>query len=57
MSEREKILRFFKSGSDEELAGKLLDLADGARRSRRFRVSPFLDPHGQNVAAIVAAAC
>ena len=55
MSEREKILRFFKSGSDEELAGKLLDLADGARRSRRFRVSPFLDPHGQNVAAIVAA--
>ena len=28
MADREKILRFFKAGGDEELAGKLIDLAD-----------------------------
>ncbi|MCH3951330.1 MAG: YlmH/Sll1252 family protein [Acidaminococcus sp.] len=55
MADREKILRFFKSGGDEEFAGKMLDLADAARRSRRFKISGFMDPHEQNVAEIVAA--
>lgn len=49
-----KILRFFKAGGDEELAGKLIDLADQARRNRRYMVSDFMDPHGINVADIVA---
>lgn len=54
MADREKILRFFKAGGDEELAGKLIDLADQARRNRRYMVSDFMDPHGINVADIVA---
>lgn len=53
--DREKILRYFKASGDEELAAQMLDLADSARKSRRFAVTGFLDPHGQNVAEIVAA--
>ena len=44
MADREKILRYFKAGGDEQLAAKLLDLAEGANKSRKFRVSEFLDP-------------
>lgn len=55
MADREKILRYFKAGGDEEIAAKLLDLAEGANRSSKFRVSDFLDPHGLNVAEIIAA--
>ena len=43
MADREKILRYFKAGGDEQLAAKLLDLAEGANKSRKFRVSEFLD--------------
>ena len=55
MADREKILRYFKAGGDEQLAAKLLDLAEGANKSRKFRVSEFLDPHACNVAEIIAA--
>lgn len=55
MADREKILRYFRASGDEDLAAKLLDLADGANKSQKFRVSEFLDPHGCNVAEIVAA--
>lgn len=55
MADREKLLRYFKAGGDEQLAAKLLDLAEGANRSRKFRVSDFLDPHAYNVAEIIAA--
>ncbi len=55
MADREKILRYFKAGGDEELAAKLLDLAEAAVKSRKYRVSEFLDPHAYNVAEIVAA--
>lgn len=55
MADREKILRYFKAGGDEELAAKLLDLAEGARKSKKFRITDFLDPHSYNVAEIVAA--
>lgn len=55
MADREKILRYFKAGGDEQLAAKLLDLAEGAHKSRKFRVSEFLDPHAYNVAEIIAA--
>lgn len=41
MADREKILRYFKAGGDEELAAKLLDLAEGARKSKKFRVTDF----------------
>lgn len=55
MADREKVLRYFKAGGDEQLASKLLDLAEGARKNRKYKVSDFLDPHGQNAAEIVAA--
>lgn len=55
MADREKILRYFKASGDEQLAAKLIDLAEGANRSRKYRVSEFLDPHAYNVAEIVAA--
>lgn len=55
MADREKILRYFKASGDDQLAAKLIDLAEGANKSRKFRVSEFLDPHSYNVAEIVAA--
>lgn len=55
MADREKILRYFKASGDEEIAGKFLDLAESARKSRKYKITDFLDPHGQNVAEIVAA--
>lgn len=54
MADREKILRYFRAGGDEQLAAKLLDLAEGAHKSRKYRVSEFLDPHASNVAEIIA---
>ncbi len=55
MADREKVLRYFRASGEEELAGKFLDLAEAARKSRKYKLSDFLDPHGQNVAEIVAA--
>lgn len=55
MADREKILRYFKASGDDQLAARLLDLAEGAAKSRKFRVTEFLDPHSLNVAEIIAA--
>ncbi|MGI6263555.1 MAG: RNA-binding protein, partial [Succiniclasticum sp.] len=55
MAERDKILKYFKGTGDEELAARLIDLAERANRSNTFRVTEFLDPHEQNTAKIVAA--
>ena len=55
MNNREKILRYYKSSGQDILAARLLDLAEQALRSRRFRVSDFLDPAGISVAETVAA--
>lgn len=55
MSEREKIIRYYRSSGDAELAARLVDMAEGALRSRRYKVSEFLDPHGASVAETVAA--
>lgn len=55
MADREKILRYFKASGDEEIAAKFIDLAEGANKSRKFRVSEFVDPHAYNVAEIIAA--
>ncbi|MBQ9636089.1 MAG: RNA-binding protein [Acidaminococcaceae bacterium] len=55
MADRDKILRYFKASGDEELAARLVDLAEHARKTSKFKVSEFLDPHGKNVAEIVAA--
>ena len=55
MADRDKILRYFRGSGDEELAARLVDLAENARKTSKCRVSEFLDPHGRNVAEIVAA--
>ena len=55
MAGRDKILKYFKGSGDEELAARLIDLAERANRSNTFRVTEFLDPHGQNTAKIIAA--
>lgn len=55
MSEREKILRFYRASGDEDIAAKLLDLAESTLRNRKYKVSEFLDPYGYTVAETVAA--
>lgn len=55
MADREKILRYFKASGDEELASHLVDLAEHARKTGRYLVSDFLDPHEMKVAEVVAA--
>ena len=35
MADRDKILRFFRSSGDEELAAKLLDLAENVQKTRK----------------------
>ncbi len=55
MSEREKILRFYRASGESDLAARLVDLAEGALKSRRYKVSEFLDPFGYSIAETVAA--
>lgn len=55
MSEREKIVRFYRASGDEDVAARLLDLAEGALRNRKYKVSEFLDPYGYTIAETVAA--
>lgn len=55
MSERDKIIRYYRGSGDAELAAKLIDLADNALRSRKYRVSEFLDPYGYSIAETIAA--
>ena len=53
--ERDKLIRFYKGTEGEEVAVKLVDLAEQVRRSQKFRLSGFLDPYGQEIAETVAA--
>lgn len=55
MGDRDKIIRYFRSSGDGELASRLLDLAEFSIRYHRYKVSEFLDPHGINIAETVAA--
>ena len=55
MSERDKIIRYYRASGEAELAAKLIDLADGAIRTQKYKVSEFLDPYGYSVAETVAA--
>lgn len=55
MIDRDKILRYYRSTGDHELAARILDTAESAIRSRRFGVTEFLDPHGYSIAETVAA--
>ena len=55
MSDRDKILRYYRSSGDEQLAARLLDAADAVMRSRKNKVVEFLDPYGYTIAETVAA--
>lgn len=55
MSEREKILRFYRASGESDLAARLVDLAEAAVKSRRYKTSEFLDPFGLSIAETVAA--
>jgi len=52
---RDKIIRFYRSSGDDVLAAQLCDAAEGAIRSRRYRLTDFIDPHGLSIAETVAA--
>jgi RNA-binding protein YlmH len=54
MTDKEKILRYFKASGDEKIAVELLNLATKVAKNRKYSVSDFLDPHGVNVAEIIA---
>lgn len=55
MSEREKILRYYRSAGEGEIAEKLVDAAESVARNTKVKVSEFLDPHGYSIAETVAA--
>ena len=55
MSEREKILRYYRASGDVDLAAKLLDLAELTLKNRKYKVSEFLDPYGQSIAETITA--
>ena len=55
MSEREKILRYYRASGEGDLAARLLDAAENAGRNRKYKVSEFLDPHGYSIAETIGA--
>lgn len=52
---REKIVRFYRGTEGEAAAARLVDLAEQAARTQKFRCSGFLDPYGMEIAETVAA--
>ena len=54
---KERILRFYRGSEGEETAMRLLDLAEAVMKTARFRISPFLDPYGQEIAETICANC
>jgi RNA-binding protein YlmH len=55
MSERDKILRFYRASGDGDLAARLLDVAEGVLKNRKYKISEFLDPYGYSIAETIAA--
>ena len=52
---RDKLIRFYKGTEGEETVIRLVDLAEQAVRTQKFRLSGFLDPYGAEIAETVAA--
>ncbi len=55
MSDREKILRYYRASGEDQTAAKLLDAAEWVLRSRKYKVLDFYDPYGYSIAETVAA--
>ena len=53
--QREKIIRYYRGTEGAEVAERLVDLAEQAQKSQKFRLTDFLDPFGQEIAETVAA--
>lgn len=53
--QREKLLRFYRNSEGEDTAVRLVDLADAVAKNRKYRLSLFLDPFGQEIAETVVA--
>lgn len=56
MADREKVLRYYRGTEGAEIAARLLELAETAARSCKFRLTEFLDPYGCEIAETAAAA-
>ena len=48
--QRDKIIRYYRGTGGAETAERLVDLAEQALRSQKFRLTDFLDPFGQEIA-------
>lgn len=55
MADREKVLRYYRGTEGADIAARLLDLAEAAAKSRKFRLTEFLDPYGCEIAETAAA--
>ena len=55
MSEREKILRYYRGAGESDIALRLVDAVENVARNTKVRVSEFLDPHGLSMAETVVA--
>ena len=53
--QKERILRFYRGTEGEETAIRLIDLAEAVMKTSKFRISPFLDPYGQEIAETICA--
>jgi len=54
MNEREKIIRYYKGTEGESTAVKLVDFAEQARKSHKYKLSGFLTPFEQSMAETIA---
>ena len=55
MADREKIIRFYKGTEGEDIVIKLIDAAEAVNKTRKFRITDFLDPYSCEIAETVAA--
>jgi RNA-binding protein YlmH len=55
MIDRDKILRYYRSTGDHELAARIISTAEATVKNRRFQLTEFLDPHGYAIAESAAA--
>lgn len=55
MIDRDKILRYYRSTGDHELAARIITAAESAIHNRRYLLTEFLDPHGYSIAESAAA--
>ncbi len=53
--QRDKIIRYYRGTEGAETAERLVDLAEQALKSQKFRLTDFLDPFGQEIAETIAA--